>query len=94
MSHCTFQLQYQKYATCTRATPCSICLACVSYAVAGMLPQEPEVLLGARPAQQAEGVLLMGRDDQVHAPYLSIRGEHHAKHLFKPAHTFYTLTVS
>ena len=35
-----------------------------------MLPEEPEVLLGACPAQQAEGVLLPGGDDQIHAPHL------------------------
>ena len=50
-----------------------------------MLPEEPEVLLRPRPAKQAEGVLLIGGDDQIHAPHLPRLAHKHTKHLVKPA---------
>ena len=50
-----------------------------------MLSQKPEVLFGAGPAQQAEGVLFIRCNDQVHTPYFTGLGQKHPKHLIKPA---------
>ena len=59
----------------------------VHVAVACMLPQEAQVLFGPGPPQQAEGVLLRGGDDQVHAPDFASLGHKHPKHLVKPERT-------
>lgn len=59
----------------------------VHVAVACMLPQEAQVLSGAGPPQQAEGVLLRGGDDQIHAPDFATLSHEHPKHLVKPETT-------
>jgi len=52
-----------------------------------MLPQKAQVLFGTGPPQQAEGVLLMWGDNQVHASDIATLGHEHAKHLVKPENT-------
>lgn len=53
--------------------------------VLGVLAQEAQVLAGARPAQQAEGVLLPGGDDQINAPVPPLTCPEVAKDVIKPA---------
>ena len=62
----------------------------VHIAVACMLPQEAQVLFGPCPPQQAEGVLLRGGDDQIHAPDFATLGHEHPKHLVKPERAMLT----
>lgn len=57
----------------------------VHVTVGSMLPEEAQVLPGARPAQQAKGVLFIGSKDEIHAPHLALLRLKHAKKLVKPA---------
>ena len=50
-----------------------------------MLPQKAQVLAGSRPAQDAEGLLLRGRDDDVDAPDLAGRRAEVAEEVIMPA---------
>lgn len=59
----------------------------VHVAIACMLPQKAQVLFGTGPPQQAEGVLLMGGDDQIHAPDFATLGHKHPENLVKPGNT-------
>ena len=53
--------------------------------VHSMLPQESQVLAGARPAQHAEGALLCWRDDDVNAPHPAVCCAEVAKNVVMPA---------
>lgn len=50
-----------------------------------MLAQEAQVLAGPRPAEHAEGRLLRGRYDHVHAPHLARIGPKVAEDVVVPA---------
>lgn len=53
--------------------------------VHSMLPQEAQVLAGARPAQHAEGALLRWSDDDVNAPHPAVCCAEVAKNVVMPA---------